>query len=173
MLAIVMQVGALLAAVWLQLSWFSHVRPLGVMPNVVLAVVVVTALWARATTAVASAVLCGLLLDLASGSDFGLRTAFFTVVTLAIISARQFGLYAESFSLAAAVVVISTIVANLFIVLGVVGSTAGIDWAVVVQRTGIEAIFNVIVVGVLFAVRELTRDRRARITSELRRGSWL
>lgn len=173
MIPILLQIGALLAAVLIQVSWFGHMRPFGVMPNLVLVVVVVTALWSRATTAIASAILCGILLDIASGADFGLRTAFFTVVTLAIIASRQFGLYAESFSMAAAMVAISTVVGNLLIILGVIGSTAGIDWLMVARQVLVEAGLNLALLAVLYGVRELTQDRRTRITAELRRGSWL
>lgn len=173
MIPILIQAGALLAAVIIQLSWFSHVRPFGVMPNLVLTVVIVTALWSRATTALASAVVCGILLDLASGSDFGLRTAFFTVVVLAIIATRQLGLHAESFSIALAITAAATILANLMIVLSVIGSTAGVDWSVVALRVALEVLYNSILIAILFGGRELTRDRRARIADELRRGSWL
>lgn len=173
MIPIAAQMSAVLASVWLQLSWFSYVRPLGVMPNLVLAVVVVTALWSRATIAVATAVVAGLLLDLASGSDFGLRTAFFTVVVLAIIAARQFGLRAESFWVAVAITALSTVVSNLLIIGGVVGATAGIDWSAVAGRIAIESALNGVLVAALYGVRELTQDRRSRIAAELRRGSWL
>lgn len=173
MIPVILQGGALLAAVLMQIAWFSHVRPFGVMPNLVLVVVVVTALWSRATAALASAIVAGLLLDLASGADFGLRTAFFTVVTLAVIALRQLGVYAESFLMAVATVAICTVIANLLIVFGVVGTTGGVDWLAVLQRISIEVGLNTVLLAILFGIRELTQDRRARISAELRRGSWL
>lgn len=173
MIPIILQGAALLAAVLMQIAWFSHVRPFGIMPNLVLVVVVVTALWSRATTALASAIIAGLLLDLVSGADFGLRTAFFTVATLAVIALRQLGVYAESFLMAVATVVICTVAANLLIVLGVIGNTGGIDWPTVLQRIAIEAVLNSGLLAILFGAREVTQDRRARISAELRRGSWL
>ena len=93
-------------SVCLQLSWFGHIRPFGVMPNLVLITVVVFSLWANASSGLAAALVSGLLLDMSSGSDFGLRIAFFMVVVLAIVAGRQLGLQSES--LPAVVVIMAT-----------------------------------------------------------------
>ncbi|HUC20301.1 MAG TPA: hypothetical protein VMR98_02285, partial [Candidatus Polarisedimenticolaceae bacterium] len=80
----------------LQVSMFGHMRPFGIMPNLMVIAVVLVSLWGTASFSLVTAIGGGLLLDMASGSDFGLRMAFFVVVSLAIIAGRQLGLQADS-----------------------------------------------------------------------------
>lgn len=91
-----MRIVIILLAVWLQVAFFGQLRPFGIIPNLVVIVIVLSALLSEATPTVASAVGAGLLLDLASGTDFGLRTAYFVALALAVITARQFGVHGDS-----------------------------------------------------------------------------
>src|SRR5258708_3129799 len=93
---VVTGIAAVVIAAWLQISWFGHVRPFGAIPNLVLIVVILMALWGSATSALATAIGGGLLLDAASGSDFGLRMGFFAVTALTVVAARQFGINVSS-----------------------------------------------------------------------------
>lgn len=169
--SITLQIFVTLVAVWVQFSWFGPLRPFDVVPNVMLIVVVLAALWSSATTALLMAVFGGILLDVVSGADFGLRTGFFTLVALAIIAARQFGLHAESVPTALGILVLATVSFNVAI-LGSIG-TASIEWGVVWWRIGAEILLNGIILIALYGLRELTRNRRARVADELKRGSWL
>jgi rod shape-determining protein MreD len=93
----------------LQVSLFGHMRPLGIMPNLMVIAVVALSLWGTASFCLAAAIGGGILLDIASGSDFGLRTAFFVVVSLGIIAGRQLGLQADSWISVLMLVVVATI----------------------------------------------------------------
>jgi rod shape-determining protein MreD len=155
----------------LQVSLFGHWRPLGVEPNLMLLIVVLFGLLTQATSTLGVAIAGGLLLDLTSGPDFGLRTAFFTALALTVIAARQFGLHADSFISAAAMVLGGTILFNLAIVLS--SHAIMTDWTFVSVRIGREIILNLIILVIFMISRSLVRDRRARVTSELRRGSWV
>jgi rod shape-determining protein MreD len=150
---------------WLQVSWFGHVRPLGVMPNVVLVVVVLFGLWSDATAALAAAIGGGFLLDLASGSDFGLRMAFYVVVVLALVAGKQIGLHADSLVTPLLAVIIGTIIYNLAVLATLGAPISG----VVISRVGAELVDNVVLLGLVTLVR-LNLPRRSRTTLELGKG---
>ncbi|HUC86917.1 MAG TPA: rod shape-determining protein MreD [Candidatus Saccharimonadales bacterium] len=156
---------AVMVAAWLQVSWFGHVRPLGVMPNLMLVVIVLFGLWSNATPALAAALGGGFLLDLASGSDFGLRMAFFSVVVLAIIAGRQTGLHADSFITALLVVMAGTVLYNL-VVLATLGAPIQ---AIELSRIGRELVDNLVILGFLVLVR-LNLPQRPSNTPQLNKG---
>jgi rod shape-determining protein MreD len=155
---------AVVVAAWIQVSWFGHVRPLGVMPNVMLVVVVLFGLWSNATPAVAAALGGGFLLDLASGSDFGLRMAFYAVVALAIVAGRQIGLHTDYIITALLAVVVGTILYNV-VVLAALGAPLH---SVELSRIGRELIDNTVILGLLMLVR-LNLSQRPRTTVQLRK----
>jgi rod shape-determining protein MreD len=156
---------AVVLAAWLQVSWFGHVRPLGVMPNVLLVVIALFGLWSNATPALAAALGGGLLLDLASGSDFGLRMAFYVVMVLAIIAGKQIGLHADSLVTALLVVLVGTLLYDL-VVLATLGAPIN---ATVIGLIGRELIDNIVILGVIMAVR-LNLPHRSHTTLELDKG---
>jgi rod shape-determining protein MreD len=154
---------AVVLAAWLQTTWFGHVRPLGVMPNVMLVVIVLFGLWSNASPTLAAAIGGGLLLDLASGSDFGLRTAFFAVVALAIVAGRQYGLHSESVLAGLAIVALGTVLYNV-VVLATIGAPIA---PVVVQRIGAELIDNEVILLLLMLARVNLGGGRVRATFDL------
>jgi rod shape-determining protein MreD len=158
---------AVVLGAWLQVSWFGHVRPLGVMPNVVLIVVVLFGLWSDATTALAAGLGGGFLLDLASGSDFGLRMAFYVVVALALIAGKQLGLHAESLVTSALAVIIGTLIYNLAVL-----ATLSVPLlsGVVVSRVGAELVDNLVLLGLVTLIRLNLPHQRSRTTLELGKG---
>src|SRR5437870_349117 len=81
----------ILAAAWLQVSFWPAVRPLGVIPNGFLVVAVALVAFRPNTQSLGAVMAGGFLLDMASGSDFGLRTAFYAVLSLVLLSWRQTG----------------------------------------------------------------------------------
>jgi rod shape-determining protein MreD len=143
------------AAAWLQVSWFGHVRPLGIIPNCMLLVVIVYALWSDATPALAAAIGGGLLLDLASGSDFGLRMAFFVVTALTLVAGRQLGLHATSFVTGIVATIVGTLLYNL-VVLATIRASIG---AVVISRVGRELVVNLILLALIYVVAANIRGR--------------
>jgi cell shape-determining protein MreD len=148
---------AVVIVAWLQVSFFGHVRPLGVMPNLMLAAVVAFGLWSNATPALAAAIGGGLLLDLASGSDFGLRMAFYLVMVLALVAARQLGVQADALVTAVMAVVIGGILYNA-VVLATLGASP--SW-LIAGRVGRELVDDLVVMLLIFLVR-LNVGRRGR-----------
>jgi rod shape-determining protein MreD len=140
---------AVVAAAWFQVSFFGHVRPLGVMPNLMLVVVVLFGLWSNATPALVAAIGGGLLLDLASGSDFGLRMAFYLVMALGVVASRQLGVQADSLITAAIAVLIGCLLYNM-----VVLATLGVSpsW-LVAGRIGRELLDDLAALLFIYLVR--------------------
>jgi rod shape-determining protein MreD len=158
-------VGGVLAvavAAWLQVSWFGHVRPLGVIPNVMLLAVILFALWSDATPALVAAIGGGLLLDLASGSDFGLHMAFYVVMVLAIIAGRQLGLHATSLVTGVAATIFGTLLYNLVVLATIKAPISPL----VAGRVGRELVVNLILLALLY-VAAANIGGRSRVTAEL------
>lgn len=155
-----------LVATWVQVAWFGHVRPWGVMPNVMLVVVVLYGLWSDATPALAVALGGGFLLDLSSGSDFGLRMGVFAVVVLALVAGRQLGLQADLLVTGLAAGVIGTLLYDAVVLATL---QTGIN-GVVASRIGRELVDNLGLLVLAYIVRlnlhhrppVLVPDRRLR-----------
>ena len=158
-------------ALIVQMALFGHVRPFGVIPNLVLVAMVAWAIWSEATVALGIAVIAGIMVDISSGADFGLRTAFFLVVTLAIISARQLGVHTDSLATGVIGVIIATLLLDLAILTSL---TAPIVQAgFVVEKIAVESLLNAIIFCTIFAIQAVRGDHRSRVISELNRRSWL
>ncbi len=156
---------AVVLAAWLQVSWFGHWRPLGVMPNVMLITVVAFAAWSNATTALAAAIGGGFLLDLASGSDFGLHIAFYAVVVLAIVAGKQLGVQGDSLVTMLLAVVLGTVVYDALIL-----STLGMPLSpVVFSRIGRELADNLALM-ILVLIVSVNLPRRTKTTLEIQKG---
>lgn len=160
-----------LATAFVQISIFGQWRPFGVMPNLMLILIICLALWSSASVAVAGAVTGGLMLDLSSGADFGLRTAFYTLIALMVIAGKQFGLHPDSILSAMVLVMVGSILFDLSVLSTLGGQT--IDWAYVVAKTSWQVVLNSVILLMVFAGRIVLSGRRTRISSELKRKSWL
>lgn len=101
--------------VWLQQATLPTIRPFGVVPNLVLVVVVLLASRLPLPTSLGLAVTVGWLLDSSSGSDYGLRTSFYVLLTLATAILRQIGSDLDNLSLQASLVVAATVLLNVAI----------------------------------------------------------
>ena len=165
-LRVVSGIVAVAFTAWLQVSWFGHVRPLGIIPNCMLLVVIVFALWSDATPALVAAIGGGLLLDLASGSDFGLNMAFYVVTALALIAGRQLGLHATSIVTGIVATILGTLLYNL-VVLATIQEPIS---SIVVSRVGRELALNLILLLLLYIVAANVRGR-SRVTAELGIGT--
>lgn len=80
--------------------------------------IIIASLRFSATFTLALAIGGGLLLDITSGSDFGLRMAFYTTLALALIIVRQLGFHLESWWVMAGAAAMATLVFNLAIIAG-------------------------------------------------------
>lgn len=154
----------------IQVTIFGQWRPFGVMPNLMLILVICLALWGSASLALAGTILGGLVLDLASGSDFGLRTAFYTVVALAVIAARQLGLHSDSILSAVILVMVATILFDAAILSTI--PRMDTDWSYVISKTGWQIVVNSLIMLLVLGGKVLLTDRRSRINTELKRKSW-
>ena len=81
-------VAVTIIALLVQVSFLPALRPFGVVPNLVVVVVAAAALSGPLVSAMIIAISSGIVLDLASGSDFGLMTGLLalTVLLCAFIS---------------------------------------------------------------------------------------
>jgi rod shape-determining protein MreD len=68
----------------LQVTWMPHIRPFGVMPDIVLVALSTWALLLGGTTLVPIAALSGLVLDLGSGAPLGLSAVALLIALLVI-----------------------------------------------------------------------------------------
>ncbi len=149
--------GALLIIITagLQVSLFGSMRPFGVMPSLMVIVVVLISLWGTATSSLAAAIGGGLLLDMASGSDFGLRIAFFVVVSLAIIAGRQLGLQADSFISALALVALATLLYDAAVVATL---KTGVS-RVIAERAGVNVLMTSVMTIAVYGLRLLIQSK--------------
>jgi len=79
-------------AVILQVSFLPAVRVFGVVPNIALVLMVLISMIVVTSEALIVAALSGLVLDLASGSNFGLWTGVMVLVALAVGMMQRAGL---------------------------------------------------------------------------------
>jgi rod shape-determining protein MreD len=165
-----MPIIAALLAVLLEVSFFGHVRPFGVMPNLMIIVITISAMWSQATPTLVAALLGGLLLDGASGTDFGLRTAFFAALALAVIAARQLGLHTDSIITTLAIVAVATVLFNLVVLTSVMG--VSINSGFIISQIGREVVLNSIFTVAIWLAGINIRQRQLAVV-ERARGSWL
>jgi len=79
-------------AVLLQVSFLPAVHPFGVVPNLVMVIIAAVALSGPLVSTMVIALGSGFLLDLISGSDFGLRMGILAVTVLLCALLRRSGL---------------------------------------------------------------------------------
>lgn len=159
-----------LAAALLEVAFLGHLRPLGVMPNLVVIAVTLAALWSQASPTLVAALAAGLVLDSASGVDFGLRTAFLAALAVSAIAARQLGLHADSLVAAAGIVAVATVLFNLAVIAGL--PAAALNWQTIGTRIGLELAVNLLLTAAIWAVGSLWRNRQP-VLVDSNRSSWL
>ncbi|HVQ45061.1 MAG TPA: hypothetical protein VMT30_08975 [Candidatus Saccharimonadia bacterium] len=116
-------IGLVGLAVVLQLSILPALRPLGVVPNLALVGLTLVALQVVTSEALALAVLGGVILDLASGANFGLWTGIFMLVALASGMLHRAGIELEQVPVALVMVGMGTILIALVIWIGLARGT--------------------------------------------------
>lgn len=136
-------------AALLQASFLAAWRPAGVIPNLLLVVVIFLAATRPASGALAAALMGGLLLDLASGSDFGLRMGFYSLVALGVVVVKRLGGDYDDWALLVTTVIASALVFNLAVLANLAQAHIEISWRLAGVRFGIEAVFDLMVLGLL------------------------
>ena len=76
----------------LQLGFLPAWRPFDIVPDLLLVVVIALTLLSSATDGLICAMFVGLLLDICSGTDFGLRLGFYMAVTFSVSLLYRTGL---------------------------------------------------------------------------------
>lgn len=100
-------------AVLLQLSLLPGLRPLDVVPNLMLVMVVLIALNVATSEALVMAAVCGLILDLAGSANFGLWTGLLVLVVLVVGIVGRAGFELDRVWVALGLVSAATIVMTL------------------------------------------------------------
>lgn len=139
-----------LLAVWLQLATLPAIRPLGIVPNLALVVVILLAIRLPVVTSLSLAVVIGWFLDAGAGSDYGLRVTFYSLVVILTVFLRQLGSDLENLSLQASLVTAGTVVLNLAILANLAFQHTPLPLGYVGLRLLSEVIINVLL---LFPVR--------------------
>lgn len=142
-------IAAALVAVWLEISFIAPLRPFGVVPNLVLVVILLLAIRLPASNAVVLAVASGLFIDLTSGSDFGLRTAFYVLLVLLVNLLSRQGTDFNNASIVAGTVVAGTIVLNAAVVADLALSRVALRFGYIASKVGIEVICNLVLLVIL------------------------
>jgi rod shape-determining protein MreD len=130
------------AGLAVQLGFMPALRPLGVIPNLVLVLVVLVGLTGTATAALSVALVGGLLLDLTSGADFGLRMGIFVLAALVTGLVHRSGLTLAIPVVASVLVVAATVVQAVAVLAGMAGMVTSWPWGIVLGRLGMEVVLN-------------------------------
>ena len=130
------------AMIVLQLGLVPAVRPLGVVPNLLLGLVALVGLLGTASVALAVALAGGLVLDLASGADFGLRMGLFVLVALVAGLVHRAGLTLGGPVVALVLVAVATVVADAAVLAGLVGIATQWPLGLILARLGLEVVLN-------------------------------
>lgn len=136
----------LAVAVILQLSFLPALRPFGVVPNILLPIIVCIGLYGRASTAVLAAVLCGLCMDMASGTDFGVWTGTFVLAALACGFVHRAGVELVS-AVSLVIVALGIVVANGVILTSVFGAAG--PWSSVISSLLIQLVIDLIITAAI------------------------
>lgn len=135
-------IAGLIMAVLIQAYFFGAMRPLGVLPNVLLVMLTFFALIRPASQSLAIGLAGGLMLDLVSGVDFGLRMAFYSLYALVVVFTRQLGGRHDSLWTWAGLITAGTVAYNLAVLSSLVISRQSIDFSTVGQIVLTELALN-------------------------------
>jgi rod shape-determining protein MreD len=147
---------ALLVAICvvLQVSLLPALRPLGVVPDLVLVLVVLIGMEGTASTALAAAVAAGLALDLVSGANFGLWTGLLVLAALTTGLIHRAGIELAGPTVAVVIVTAGTLLSTLVVLLGLVSSVSAWPVGSLLARLACELLLNL---GLTIALRPLVQ----------------
>lgn len=138
----------------LQVGFLPALRPFGVVPNVMLAVVALIGLEGTASGALIVAVVAGLAMDMASGVNFGLQTVILVLAALATGLVHRAGWELAGPTVALAMVAAGTVLATVATLLGVAAVVVVWPVGLIMGRLGLELVINL---GLTMALRPVIR----------------
>ena len=151
----------LAVAVAVQVSLLPTLRPLGVVPNLALVVMVLVAVSVPTSEALVGAAVCGLILDLASGINFGLWTGIMMLVTLVAGVLHRSGVELDRSWVPLVLVACGTASIALVIWLGLARTVTSWPVLILTGRLGLELMINLgLTVALMPFVQWLLRGSR-------------
>jgi rod shape-determining protein MreD len=139
----------IIVVLMLQVGFLPAWQPLGVVPDLLLAVVICLALYTTATEALICAMVVGLALDISSGADFGLRLGFYTVVALGVSLLHRAGLALDSLPWRLGLAAILVLLANGVILIGLALHGANLPGAIVASRLIVSVVLELILIMIV------------------------
>jgi len=131
--------------VMLQVSLLPALRPLGVVPNVALVIIVLVALNSATSQAVLAAAAGGLVIDMAGGTAFGLWVGAFVLMTLVVGLLVRAGVELDGPLVPLVLVTAGTVVMTLAIWSSLVTRSGGLPVSVAWGgRLALELVINLI-----------------------------
>ena len=162
-------VGLLGLAVMLQLSLIPAIRPFGVVPNLALVMMMLAALNLPTSEALIVAAVSGLMLDISSGTNFGLWTGVFMLGTLAIEMIHQVGIELDRPIVAPVLVALGTVMIAFVLWATMVTRVTHFSGATFVSRLIIELMINLTLTVLLRpALSIILQSRRRQLESGVR-----
>ncbi len=149
----------LLPVLALQVGFMAAFRPFGVVPNLILVLAVLAGLMGTASLALGVALVGGLLLDLTSGADFGLRLGLLVLVALITGLVHRAGLTLAGSVVALVLVAAATVVGNLAVLVNLAGTAPHWPVGVILTKLGLEVVLNL---SLTLAMRPLVKAVIAR-----------
>lgn len=147
---ILLALGTIVAAS-AQVTFLAALRPWGVVPNLLLVAALVAAVYLETSSAVVMALAGGLMADLASGSDFGLRMGAYGLMVLATVAVRRGGLELRRFGLLAGAVIVASISFDCFVLASLwLAGGRGFDLGVIGGRMALGAAINLALLGLIW-----------------------
>jgi rod shape-determining protein MreD len=146
-------VALIVAGVLLQMSLLPALRPFGVVPNLVLVLVVLIGLEGVSSRALIAGVGAGFILDLVSGSNFGLWTGCLVLAALVTGLLHRSGIEPGA-GITSVMVAAGTAVMAVVIVVGLWPTTADVPIGLLAGRLLMEIVLNL---GLAMALRPAVR----------------
>ena len=153
----------MLAAVVLsQVSLIPGLRLFGVVPDVVMVCVVLLGLRATVSRALVLALVGGIVMDISSGTDFGLHTGLLVVAALATGLVRRSGLTMSGVAVPLGLVTALTVMGALLSLAGVIRVLSARDVAAAFSIVLVELVVNLIIaLGLRPVIARLVPDESA------------
>ena len=154
-----------LMTVWLQAGFLAGWRPLGVVPNLMVIIVVYAGLMASPLEAVVLGLSGGIMLDFYSGADFGLRTAFYSMLAVAVAVVHRAGAESSSQGMAVVLVAGASVMFNLAVMATLAGADTLHHLPSMLEAVGVETVINVFLAIILGPLLRPVLGRRPGLAS--------
>lgn len=150
------------AAIATQVSLIPALRPFGVVPDIVLVLVLLLGLRSTVSQALILALVGGIVMDLSSGTDFGMHTGILVLAALSTGLVRRSGLALVGPLIAVGLVLVLTLISDALSLAAIMGSLSiGTSGSVLAIVLG-ELVLNLaLVLGIRPIINRLVPDESA------------